>query len=126
VDTCPVDVITVDEFVGKREIQVEAIKIDVEGFDWEVLLGAERTLRTQSPIVLTELKPTRMFYEFMDALSYAVFAFVKGPDSARAGLQRLTVDSIVTTKMLFLLPQSKMHLLGNYHACPVKRQNGIG
>jgi FkbM family methyltransferase len=110
---CPINVISVDEFVGERDIQVEAIKIDVEGFDWEVLLGAERTLRVQNPIVLTELKPTQIFYEFMDTLSYAVFAFVKGPGSSIARLQQLNAKTVAETKMLFLMPQSKVHLLGN-------------
>jgi FkbM family methyltransferase len=46
---------TIDAFVSERRLVVDAIKIDVDSFDFEALLGAERTLVGQDPYVMVEL-----------------------------------------------------------------------
>ena len=49
--------LTVDELVKTHDLRPSFIKVDVEGAEYEVLLGAERTLREFHPIIMTELHP---------------------------------------------------------------------
>jgi FkbM family methyltransferase len=46
---------TIDVFVAERRLVVNAIKIDVDSFDLEVLKGAGQTLVDQDPYVMVEL-----------------------------------------------------------------------
>jgi FkbM family methyltransferase len=46
---------TIDAFVTERRLVVDAIKIDVDSFDLEVLKGAHQTLVEQDPYVMVEL-----------------------------------------------------------------------
>ncbi|NVM20006.1 MAG: FkbM family methyltransferase [Candidatus Lokiarchaeota archaeon] len=43
---------TVDEFVAERNLNVGVIKIDIEGYEMEVLEGARKTILTQKPVLL--------------------------------------------------------------------------
>ena len=55
-DKFEAEFINTDEFIEKRNIKdIDLIKIDVEGDELNVLKGLEKTLRSQSPIVLLEL-----------------------------------------------------------------------
>jgi len=51
-----IDVITIDDFVEQNNIRkVDAIKIDVEGFELKVILGAQQTLQKFHPVLFIEL-----------------------------------------------------------------------
>jgi len=43
---------TVDEFVRERKLDVGVIKIDIEGYEMEVLEGAKKTIVDQKPVLL--------------------------------------------------------------------------
>ncbi len=43
---------TIDEFVAERSLNVGVIKIDIEGFEMEVLEGAKKTIIEQKPVLL--------------------------------------------------------------------------
>ena len=63
-ETCEISVTTLDsECVGMKQIDV--IKIDVEGFEYEVLLGAEKIITQHSPKFIIELSPST--YEHRDS-----------------------------------------------------------
>ena len=49
--------LTLDELVRANDLRPSFIKIDVEGAEYEVLLGAEKTLKEFHPILMTELHP---------------------------------------------------------------------
>jgi len=49
------DFITLDSFVEKIGKKIDLIKIDVDSYDYEVLLGGEKFLREQSPLIIVEL-----------------------------------------------------------------------
>lgn len=77
---------TIDAFVSERNLHVDAIKIDVDGFDYEVLLGAEKTLKTQKPIVGVEINhaldtrqitPNHIF-TFMNSVNYKLVRVCDG------------------------------------------------
>lgn len=70
---------TVDKFVSDRNLKIDAIKIDVDGYDPEVLYGAKCTLLQQSPMVVVELNPEALGYRghkpheaigFMETIGY--------------------------------------------------------
>lgn len=71
--------LTVDELVKTDDLHPSFIKIDVEGAEYEVLLGAEKTLRKFHPTLMTELHPdwlskdvtVRKIVEYLQGLGYS-------------------------------------------------------
>lgn len=100
------DVVTIDGFVRTRGLTVEAIKIDVEGHDAEVIQGALNVLNEQQPLVLTEARPDAMLFGLMRRVGYRVFAFVREPKTRAKRMAELFADAPIAgeTKMLFLVP----------------------
>jgi len=97
-----VEVITLDEFSKLESERVDAIKIDVEGFDFEVLVGARQLIERDQPLVLTEAKMDIGLTQFAKNSGYRIFANVW-----RNGRSR-TVELFqpgIDTKMIFLVPQ---------------------
>lgn len=77
---------TLDEVVREEKIaKVNAIKIDVEGYEFNILKGAHKTLEKDHPILLIEIDdmnlkeqnatPTELF-KFLIALNYSIFEAV--------------------------------------------------
>jgi FkbM family methyltransferase len=103
-----VEVTTIDAFVAARGLRVEAIKVDAEGHDAEVIAGALRTLREQTPVVLTEAEPDAELFRLTGDVGYRVFAYVRAPETRRRSFAELKsgVAPPGETKMLFLIPQA--------------------
>ncbi len=61
--TVKVPTVTLDHFVRRRRLKVGLIKVDLEGAELEFLQGAERTIRTQKPVLLLSIyhKPSDFF-----------------------------------------------------------------
>ena len=55
-----VQVRSLDEVVKQYELQVNLIKIDVEGYEYQVLQGARRTIAEQSPAMIMEYASDRL------------------------------------------------------------------
>jgi FkbM family methyltransferase len=51
------EVVTLDSEIEKLAIAPDLIKIDVEGTEWDVLKGAEQTLKQRWPVVFLSLHP---------------------------------------------------------------------
>ena len=52
---------TLDDFCDEQRVtRLDAVKIDVEGFEERVLLGGQRTFRRWRPVLLMELEPARL------------------------------------------------------------------
>lgn len=104
-----VDVVTLDAFVASKNLTVEAIKIDAEGYDIDVIRGAMDVLARQKPLVLTEATPEAALFELMDRVGYRVFAYVKNPQTRHTSFAELSAGVPVKgeTKMLFLVPESR-------------------
>jgi FkbM family methyltransferase len=102
-----VDVVTIDGFVRERGLAVEAIKIDVEGHDTEVIQGALSVLARQQPLVLTEARPDAVLFGLTHQVGYRVFAFARHRRTWKKRFTELTAERPKpgATKMLFLVPQ---------------------
>jgi FkbM family methyltransferase len=46
---------TLDYECQARQLKPSVIKVDVEGYEWEVLQGAQQTLKTHHPVIFLEL-----------------------------------------------------------------------
>jgi FkbM family methyltransferase len=105
-DQITVDVVTLDTFVRKRGLRVEAIKIAVEGHDTDVIAGGLFMIAAQEPLVLTEAQPEARLFGMMRKVGYRVFAFVRNRLTRSKRLVELFADRPVRgeTKMLFLVP----------------------
>jgi FkbM family methyltransferase len=57
VEQVEVPVRPLDAFVAARGVAPDLVKVDVEGFEVEVLAGAARTLRDHAPVVCVEVHP---------------------------------------------------------------------
>jgi FkbM family methyltransferase len=104
---------TVDEFVEGTDVHVGGIKIDVEGHDLDVLMGAEHVMKRDEPLVLTEFneRAEERLFEFLGRLDYQLFAFVRpqrspGFDGRKPKFVQLLKAPIeLRYKMLFLVPR---------------------
>ena len=104
-----VDVTTLDAFAASRNLLVEAIKIDAEGFDTEILTGALTLLAQQRPLVITEASPDSTLFALLSPIAYRVFAFLRQPATRKRSFAELLSHVAITgeTKMLFLIPQER-------------------
>ena len=84
VNSCgiPVDVISLDEWVARENVdRIDAIKIDVEGMEYQVMQGGKLTLEKYHPIIYFETLPIffhnksytiQTIYEFLASLDYQI------------------------------------------------------
>jgi FkbM family methyltransferase len=86
IDSYQVDITTIDAFVfGRGLSKVDLVKIDVEGFEREVLMGGVRTLREFRPHLFVEIfagansnPDPEGTVEFVQSLGYDVYVFKDG------------------------------------------------
>jgi FkbM family methyltransferase len=102
---------TLDNFAAEHpEMRVTAIKTDVEGADFDVLLGAKALIERDQPLLLSEIYPTIKLIEFLKLLNYSIFALVKPRSISEINAPPRWVEITQKTdeyryKMLFLVPQ---------------------
>ena len=53
-----VDVMTIDKYVEDNNLNIGLIKLDVESLEYNVILGAEKTIKTQKPVLLISIYHT--------------------------------------------------------------------
>lgn len=86
VDSYQVDITTIDAFVFARGLsRVDLVKIDVEGFEGEVLMGGVRTLRQFRPHLFVEIfagahsnPDPQGTVEFVQSVGYDAYVFKDG------------------------------------------------
>ncbi len=63
-----IETISIDEFVENNQLEVGLIKLDVEGFESQVLNGAKKTICTQKPTLLISIYHNA--YDFFEIKSW--------------------------------------------------------
>lgn len=53
-----VNVISIDDYVSQNNLNIGLIKLDVESLEYNVILGAEKTIRAQEPVLLISVYHT--------------------------------------------------------------------
>ena len=105
-DQIEVKVDTIDAFVAEQGLTVEAIKIDAEGHDAQVIEGALGVLAAQAPVVLTESEPDAQLFGLAGQVGYRVFAYLRHPTTRKRTFAELRPGTSAAgpTKMIFLVP----------------------
>ena len=62
--SCKIDVISIDEFVEKQQLEVGLIKLDIEGAEYDTILGAKETIMKQKPLLIISIYHT--FKDFFE------------------------------------------------------------
>ena len=101
------EVTTVDAVVRALGVRPHVLKIDVEGMEWDVLRGAERTIFEFKPIVAVELHPPLLRARGESAEELIAWMFAHGFDAANpaGGLWAAPLPE-ETFHVLFLPPGS--------------------
>ena len=98
-----VEIKTLDSF----NLEPEFIKIDVEGFEYQVLLGAENTINTYRPILLIEgVAEGDRVHQLLQAWGYDIYKF----EGNKFHLNRFDCNNN------FLVPKEKTELIESYLA----------
>lgn len=75
-DSAKIKLISLDDFAQKENlIKIDAIKIDVEGYEYRVLLGARELIRRDRPLLLLELDDVHL--KKYNATIKDIFKFLK-------------------------------------------------
>lgn len=81
---------TLDTVVAEAAVRPDVIKVDVEGFEFEVLRGAEYVLGNVRPVLLIEIHPPQLklsggsdqaIIGFLEARGYSVDVIDRNPNS---------------------------------------------
>ncbi len=105
------EVVSIDDWMSGRENErITSIKIDIDGLDFEVLKGAERTIARDQPLVLMEFLSSEVnnlddLFRFIESLDYQAFAYYRRSEDDYS-LRRLTsnIAGGQTVKMIFVVP----------------------
>jgi FkbM family methyltransferase len=78
----PVEILSLDEWVAREKLErIDLIKIDVEGMEYDVLVGGKTVLEAYQPMIYFETLPIfyettlhniKTIYEFLEDLGYVI------------------------------------------------------
>ena len=96
----------IDTFVARYiGIDVGLIKTDIEGHDFEALLGMEATVAAFQPLILTECDLTTELSNLCTRWDYGIFAVTRNTRTRKAKFSELNIKRPgESLKMLFLVP----------------------
>jgi FkbM family methyltransferase len=95
-----VDVIRLDDYVFEKGILPNFIKIDVEGFEWEVLKGFKDSIFKFKPILMVEIQNHEVeIFNFFNENGYLVF------NDKREHLYDLDIFLEKSTPNIFFIPE---------------------
>jgi hypothetical protein len=111
-----VDQTSVDAFVRARGLKVDFIKLDVEGYEFEVLKGSIQTLERDKPVIVMEFKSVRLHALGIDPNEiarflmqwYDVYFIVSRADSSvLPSLEPYNADFKGKSANLFCVPRDR-------------------
>lgn len=109
-----VDITTLDDFAEPLGLNVTGIKVDVEGADLQVLMGAKRLIERCQPLILAETRVDAAAFEWARLHHYEIHAAQGERHSRRRAFRRFDKPEEVWTKMIFFVPP---RLAGRFRCC---------
>jgi FkbM family methyltransferase len=108
-----IEIRTLDEVV--QDMQVDVIKIDVEGFELEVLKGAQQTIAHQRPILIVEYSLNRTneggddgIHNFLSALhNYKLYKLERGKERPSKLIEITSKAELPQHDNLFCIPMGR-------------------
>ncbi|HET7663225.1 MAG TPA: FkbM family methyltransferase [Rhodanobacteraceae bacterium] len=104
-----VDVVSVDSFSNANGLQPDLVKIDVEGHEAGVVMGAEKTLRSARPVCIVEWLGTteghRDAVALLESLDYAIM------DTSLNAVQQSAQKASYVERNILLVPREKLDWL---------------
>lgn len=91
-----VDMISLDDFITEKKVRPNFIKIDVEGFEGDVLDGYKNTIQLSYPVIIIEIhsmEQSRRVGDFFRPLPYSIFRLIDHKEWA-SSKQLLPVKNI--------------------------------
>jgi FkbM family methyltransferase len=124
IEKITVEVSTIDESVDSEGLnRVDFVKIDVEGFEYEVIKGSSKTIQLYKPIFLIEIEQQHAPYVVVDIFLYFIqqkyFCYIYTLDGIFTQLNeeqfiKVTSNSIFKSSHsnnFFFIPKEKLNLL---------------
>lgn len=108
-----VHTITLDNFLGPRD-KPDLVKIDVEGYEPNVLRGMKSTIESCMPAILLECNPggpAREITEFLRLFKYSFFALGGGKPVA---ITEISPESTKYARNYLCLPETKLNWLSDF------------
>lgn len=110
-----ISILTLDEVANQQEIIPSMIKIDVEGMEEEVLIGAERVIRNYRPILIVEFSTERannsrekVFNKILSLTGYKFFKLKGSKERSSKLVEIKTLKDIPIDDNVFCLPIEKI------------------
>jgi hypothetical protein len=116
-----VPVMKIDSFIAAHSaVDVGLVKIDIEGHDFEALMGMQGTIEKYQPLILTECRFSPELAAFCAQHAYKVFGSIRDPQTLNMQFLEFISDDFEKEwhKMLFLAPlrlHSKFNEICNLH-----------
>ncbi len=93
-----VDMFTIDSICAERKLVPSFVKIDAEGFEWEVVRGGLRVLETTRPAILVEVSTSpevqRSMWLALADLRYQCYWAVRASAGPQPRIQFIPIDTI--------------------------------
>lgn len=133
IDEISVQAITLDDYVRNMKIHdVSFIKIDVEGFEKEVLDGAMQTIKTEQPILLIETEIRHKadvagLFKALEEVGYSAL-MVNESGSKLVPVHREQIRELQSDRRLAAKQQNHFDFsyVNNFFFVPSHRMNAIG
>jgi len=121
--TVEVTTTTIDTLVENLNVPIKLIRMDIEGFEYEALLGAQKTLSDIKPYLIIEIHPwsfknikrlKQMFANLVDLGYENQFLILRGDDypwSNRSRIWQCSLKHVMENNVLLKGPESFVILL---------------
>ncbi len=110
-----ISILTLDEVANQQEIIPSMIKIDVEGMEEEVLIGAESVIKNYRPILIVEFSAERgdnsrekVYNKILSLTDYKFFKLKGSKERSSKLLEIKTMQDLPVDDNVFCLPIEKL------------------